>query len=298
MADGERRMLFDIRGRRRHVIKVVYGILAVLMGASLFLVVGPVNIGSLLNTADEVNRNTEIFDEQVERTEQRLRADPQNENILISLTRARINAGRAKSELDPTSGETTVTPKARVDYEKANDTWARYLKAAEGQPNPALASLVSGTAFLLAQNSRTYPKRSNTSKTPPPPRARRQGPPQRRCLDDPRRLRVPRRRQSRRRRRRAQGARPRQLEVGEEVDLQTAHRLRKTVEGNPESQEASRKGRKGQRQGSAGKPARRPRRRCRTDRHPLSLAGDRRVGREGLEPSTLSLRGSCSNQLS
>ena len=48
MADGERRMLFDIRGRRKHVVKVVYAILALLMGASLFLVVGPVNIGSLL----------------------------------------------------------------------------------------------------------------------------------------------------------------------------------------------------------------------------------------------------------
>ena len=46
MADGERRMLFDIRGRRKNVVKVVYGILAVMMGASLFLVVGPVNLGS------------------------------------------------------------------------------------------------------------------------------------------------------------------------------------------------------------------------------------------------------------
>ena len=50
MADGERRMLFDLRGRRKNVVKVVYAILAVMMGASLFLVVGPVNIGELLNT--------------------------------------------------------------------------------------------------------------------------------------------------------------------------------------------------------------------------------------------------------
>ena len=82
MADGERRMLFDIRGRRKHVVKVVYAILALLMGASLFLVVGPVNIGSLLGTSNEVNRSAEIFDEQAERTEQRLRKDPNNEDIL------------------------------------------------------------------------------------------------------------------------------------------------------------------------------------------------------------------------
>ena len=156
MANGERRMLFDIRGRRRHVVKVVYGILAVLMGASLFLVVGPVNIGALLGASDEVNRTAEIFDEQAERTEQRLRKDPANEDILLSLTRVRINAGRAKSELDPTTGETTVTPKARAEYEQASETWNRYLKVAKGEPNASVAALVASTSFSLAQNSRSY----------------------------------------------------------------------------------------------------------------------------------------------
>jgi hypothetical protein len=156
MADGERRMLFDIRGRRRHVVKVVYAILAVLMGASLFLVVGPVNIGSLLGSSDEVNRTADIFDEQAERTEERLRKDPTNEDVLLSLTRVRINAGRAKSEIDPTTGEANVTPKAQAEYEEAAETWNRYLKVAKGEPNPSVAALVASTSFALAQNSRSY----------------------------------------------------------------------------------------------------------------------------------------------
>src|SRR4051794_11249094 len=156
MADGERRMLFDIRGRRKHVVKVVYAILALMMGASLFLVVGPVNLGSLLSNTNETNPSTEIFDEQVERTEQRLHKDPNNPDILLSLTRARINAGRANSEVDQSTREETVTARARTEYEKANEAWSRYLKVAEGEPNPSLASLVAGTAFLLAQNSKTY----------------------------------------------------------------------------------------------------------------------------------------------
>jgi hypothetical protein len=156
MADGERRMLFDIRGRRKHVVKVVYGILAVMMGASLFLVVGPVNIGELLGNSSQTEVNTEIFDEQIERTEERLRQDPKNEDILISLTRARINAGRGSSEQDPTTGEATVTAKARVHYEKAGEAWQRYLKVVKGEPNPAVASLVAGSEFVLAQNSKSY----------------------------------------------------------------------------------------------------------------------------------------------
>jgi hypothetical protein len=158
MADDERRMLFDIRGRRRNVIKVVYGVLAVLMGASLFLVVGPVNIGELLNTADEADRSAEIFDEQIERTEARLRQSPNDPDILISLTRASINAGQAKSEVDPTTGETQITAQAQADYRRAVDSWQRYLKQTGGEPNPSLASLMAGTYFLLAQNSRTYPE--------------------------------------------------------------------------------------------------------------------------------------------
>ena len=158
MADGERRMLFDIRGRRKHVIKVVYAILAVLMGASLFLVVGPVNIGSLLNTSGQVNESAKIFDEQAERIEERLRRSPNDEDMLISLTRARINAGRAKSEVEQATGRTTLTANSRAEYLKAVAAWQRYLKQAGGEPNPSVASLVAGSIFLLAENSRSYPE--------------------------------------------------------------------------------------------------------------------------------------------
>jgi tetratricopeptide (TPR) repeat protein len=156
MADGERRMLFDIRGRRKHVIRVVYAILALLMGTSLFLVVGPVNLGELVGNNSTTNNSADIFDEEAERIEQRLRANPNDPNILISLTRARINAGRAASEVEPTSGEAVVTAKARAEFEQANEAWQRYLKQTGKKASPAVAVLVAGTAFSLAQNSRTY----------------------------------------------------------------------------------------------------------------------------------------------
>ncbi len=270
MADGERRMLFDIRGRRKNVVKVVYGILAVMMGASLFLVVGPVNIGSLLSTSDEVNRSADIFDEQTERIEQRLRKDPENPDILISLTRTRLNAARAKSEADPTSGETRVTGTVASRVRKGD---RRLGPLPEGRrrteplgrlprlglplrPRPELENLRGSDRIHRRSRRRAAD--------------RRHGAPQRRHLDDPRRLRVPGRGQGRRRQggSGSQGADP--VEVGKEAGRKTADRLRETVEGNPESQEGSRKGRKGQRQGSAGKPARRPRRLEPDDDHPLA----------------------------
>ena len=156
MAEGERRMLFDIRGRRKNVIRVVYAILALLMGASLLLVVGPFNLGELVGNSTSTSSGAEIFDEQSERIEARLRAHPDDPDILISLTRTKINAGRAASEVDPTTGEATLTAKARAEYEAANRAWERYLKQVGKEANPAVAVLVAGTAFSLAQNSRTY----------------------------------------------------------------------------------------------------------------------------------------------
>ncbi len=48
MAKGdEHRMVFDIRGRRKNVVKFVYALLAVLMGLSLFLVTGASSLSDL-----------------------------------------------------------------------------------------------------------------------------------------------------------------------------------------------------------------------------------------------------------
>ena len=108
MASGrnERRMVFDIRGRRRHVVKFVYAILALLMGASLFLVVGPVNIGSLLGTSRGTSSAASGLEEQAARVEHRLLKSPEDPDLLLSLTRARPEQFR-KTSLKRHNPETT-----------------------------------------------------------------------------------------------------------------------------------------------------------------------------------------------
>jgi hypothetical protein len=151
LAEGERRMVFDTRGRRKHVVRVVYAILALLMGASLFLVVGPVNIGSLLGTSGSTNAS-KVLDEQAERTEQKLRRDPTNEALLLSLTRTRIAAGNALTEVNPETGVTFFTPEGQEELNQAVVAWSRYLKEAK-EPNPSAALLVSRTYFGLAESA-------------------------------------------------------------------------------------------------------------------------------------------------
>ncbi len=154
MAEDERRMLFDIRGRRRHVVRVVYAVLALLMGASLFLVVGPFNLGELGGSGGSTSAS-DALEDRAERIEGRLKATPQDEDLLLSLSRARLAAGNALIETNPQTGAPIVTPEARAQFEAGITSWRRYLEQAK-EPNPAAATLVAGTYFSLAENSTTF----------------------------------------------------------------------------------------------------------------------------------------------
>jgi hypothetical protein len=152
MASGnEHRMVFDIRGKRRHVVKAVYAILAILMAASLFLVVGPVNIGELFGNSTSTSSASKVFDEQAERIERQLAKNPDDEQLLLVLTRARINAGNSGVEQPASETETpTITGEAFEDFKAGTEAWDRYLKQTD-EPNPAAAQLVAATFFQLAE---------------------------------------------------------------------------------------------------------------------------------------------------
>lgn len=144
-------MVFDTGGRRKHVVRVVYAILALLMGASLFLVVGPFGIGDLFNGGG-TSSGAKILNEQAERTEAKLRKDPTNEALLLSLTRTRIAASKSATEVNSETGATAFTAEGGEELNRAAEAWTRYLKLTK-EPNPSTALLMSGTYFSLAETS-------------------------------------------------------------------------------------------------------------------------------------------------
>jgi hypothetical protein len=155
-SSGERRMVFDTRGRRKHVIRVVYAILAILMGTSLFLVVGPVNLGALIGNQTSSGDAAKVFEEQAERTEGRLRKDPTDEALLLALTRARIGAAGAYAETNPTTGAQTQTPESLDQLEAAAQGWERYLKESGEEANPGAAQLVASTFLSAAESAASF----------------------------------------------------------------------------------------------------------------------------------------------
>lgn len=152
--DKEHRMLFDIRGRRKNVVKVIYAVLAVLMGLSLFLTVGPgLNIGELFS--DNTSSSGEAakpYEEQAERIEAKLRKDPEDPQLLVSLTRARVTAGNSLLSIEPDEEDLTD---AMQQYQLASASWSEYLDATK-EPSAGVAQLVAPTFVALAERSRSY----------------------------------------------------------------------------------------------------------------------------------------------
>src|SRR4029077_1196128 len=153
MAQGskEHRMVFDIRGRRRHVVKVVYAILAVLMGLSLFLVTGALNVGSILGNNSSGESATKSLEEQAQRIEAKLVKTPEDEDMLLNLTRTRINV--ANTMITNGAGESQDgVEEVKQELAQASEDWSKYLKAA-AEPSPGLAVQVAPALFQLAELS-------------------------------------------------------------------------------------------------------------------------------------------------
>lgn len=159
MAQGgkEHRMVFDVRGRRKHVVRVVYALLAVLMGLSLFLVVGSVNLGELFssNGGGAGGEVAKPYEEQAEKLEAKLKKTPEDPDLLVSLARSRVTAGKTMVTAEPTE-ESVV--KALQQYQLASSAWAEYLEATK-EPSAGVAQLMAAAFFTLAsEGSRSYPE--------------------------------------------------------------------------------------------------------------------------------------------
>lgn len=158
MAQGskEHRMVFDVRGRRKHVVRVVYALLAVLMGLSLFLVVGSVNLGELFGSNGSGASNlAQPYEEQAEHLEVKLKKSPEDPALLMALARAQVTAGNTLLSQEPNEEDLLS---ANQHFKEASSTWSEYLNATK-EPSAGVAQLMAPALLSLAERgSRTYPE--------------------------------------------------------------------------------------------------------------------------------------------
>lgn len=156
MASGkeQHRMVFDIRGKRRHVVKVVYAVLAILMGLSLFLVTGGVSLSGLIGSGNSGGSAIAGLEEQTERIEVKLRKEPESPDLLLALTRAQINVSNNLVSVTETEAGPVPepTPESRAEMQRATDNWSKYLKAAD-KPSAGAAAVVAPALYSFAIQS-------------------------------------------------------------------------------------------------------------------------------------------------
>jgi hypothetical protein len=137
-------VLFDLKGKRRHVVQVTYLLLALLMGGGLVLfgIGSDAGQGGLVDAftggqGSEGSPDSAVSD-RIEQAENRLRTNPRDAAALATLVRGNYQLATAKTGAE----STTFPPEARPDLQKASDAWQRYLALDPERPDDSLAGLM------------------------------------------------------------------------------------------------------------------------------------------------------------
>lgn len=148
----EHKMLFDLRGGKRGVVvKIVYAVLAVLMGLSLLLIAGPLPFGDIFGSEDATELAEKQSEERIERIEVKLAKDPEDPSLLLNLTKAHLSAAaNLTEEVGPE--QLALTPESRQEYEQAASSWDEYLEATD-EPSVGTAQQMSNTFLQLAETA-------------------------------------------------------------------------------------------------------------------------------------------------
>jgi len=138
-------MLFELGGKRKRLIQVIYVCLALLMFVGLVgLGIGSNVSGGLFDAIGIGGGDTSSspqYDAQIERAEKTLQTDPKNERALISLARTHFLAGQSATTTGD-QGQVQYTDETLAEYRQATDAWERYLATKPKQPDDGVASLM------------------------------------------------------------------------------------------------------------------------------------------------------------
>jgi hypothetical protein len=145
-------MLFDLRGKRKRVIQVIYAGLALLMGVGLIgFGIGSDASGGLFTCNDRQSAASADLVKRADELQAQVQASPKDEQLWLQLVRARVQAGNAEAESDPQTGQQTFTEDGIQQLEKAADAWESYLKLKPDPPSDEAAVLVAQSYFAIAQ---------------------------------------------------------------------------------------------------------------------------------------------------
>lgn len=128
-------MLFDLQsGKRRRVVQVVFGGLAVLFAVSFvgFGIGGDVSGGifDAIGLGDGSSSSSPQYDDEIDDAEQTLETDPKNERALLDLVQYHYLTATSMEEgvqRDEQTGAVVISSDAESELDQSADAWERYL---------------------------------------------------------------------------------------------------------------------------------------------------------------------------
>ncbi len=137
-------MLFDLQGKRKRFVQVIYAGLALLIGGGLvFFGIGGAGGGGLLDAVGIGSDTTQSsnYDEQIDKANETLSSNPNDERALLVLARYEFLKGQEQREVAD-NGSYQLTEGTINSYENAADAWERYVKTKPKELNDDVAGLM------------------------------------------------------------------------------------------------------------------------------------------------------------
>src|SRR6476620_11066716 len=149
-------MLFDLRGKRKRAVQVVYASLAVifLVGFVGFSIGSGNAPGGLLDAIGLGNGGSggslsTQFDSQINSANAQLAKHPNDPTALLKLAKYEYFKGKQGVAQDPTTGQVSVSQDAHSELGGSADAWAKYLKVNKGKPDAGAAAYMVQVYYLL-----------------------------------------------------------------------------------------------------------------------------------------------------
>lgn len=138
-------MLFDLSGKRRRFIQVIYAVLAVLFAITFVgFGIGSDATGGIfdaigLGSNSGSSSSNPQLEEDFEKQEERLAANPRDREALLELSRLYAIDAATGITLDQETGTLDVSEEARARLEDSADAWQRYLATKPTEPDASAA---------------------------------------------------------------------------------------------------------------------------------------------------------------
>ena len=140
-------MLFDLRGRRKNLIRFIYGGLAVVfmitfIGAGVGVGGGPGGFFDLLKGGGGGQTNT-LFDDQIEAAQKQTQVNPKSAAAWLALAKSDFQLANSNAGIDPDTQ--SLNDRGQQAAIEGIDAWERYLKLNKGNPNSTTAQFAANT---------------------------------------------------------------------------------------------------------------------------------------------------------